>query len=58
MPDQDLRKRFFHCILTDYSGTDGQLGFITPELLAKYFTDPEHTHVEPETRASPAQSPD
>lgn len=47
MPDEDVRKRCFHCILTDYCGTDGQLGFVTPELLANYFADPEHTKLEP-----------
>lgn len=42
MPDDDVRKRCFHCLLTDRPGYDGQLGFITPELLAKLFEDSEH----------------
>jgi hypothetical protein len=55
MPDDDVRKRFFHCVLTDSRGTDGQLGFITSELLAKYFADPEHTKLAG-SKASPMQT--
>jgi len=41
MPDDDVRKRCFHCVFTDCKGTDGKMGFITPELLAKLFAEPE-----------------
>ena len=41
MPDDDVRKRCFHCVFTDCKGTEGKLGFITPELLAKLFAEPE-----------------
>lgn len=41
MPDEDVRKRCFHCVFTDWKGTDGKMGFITPALLAKLFADPE-----------------
>lgn len=38
MADEDPRKRLFHCVFTDCSGSDdGALGSITPELLARLF---------------------
>lgn len=37
MPDDDVRKRCFHCVFTDCQGTNGKMGFITPDLLAKLF---------------------
>jgi hypothetical protein len=40
MPDEDVRKRCFHCVFTDYKGSDERMGFITPELLARLFTGP------------------
>lgn len=41
MQDDDVRKRCFHCVFTDCKGTDGKMGFITPELLAKLFAEPK-----------------
>lgn len=38
LSDDDPRKRCFHCILTDNPGTNGKMGFITPELLAMLFS--------------------
>lgn len=37
MTDDDPRKRCFHCILTDNPGTDGTMGYVTPELLEMLF---------------------
>jgi hypothetical protein len=39
MADEDPRKRCFHCVFTDCPGTNGTLGFITPELLALLFNE-------------------
>lgn len=44
MPDEDVRKRCFHCVFTDYKGSDGRMGFITPELLARLFTGPQSSN--------------
>jgi len=41
MTDENPRKRCFHCILTDNPGTNGAIGFVTPELLAMLFNDSE-----------------
>ena len=42
MSDDDPRKRCFHCVLTDTPSTvDGQIGSVTPELLAMLFTQKE-----------------
>lgn len=41
MPDEDAHKRCFHCVFTDCKGTDGKMGFITPELLAELFEEPQ-----------------
>lgn len=41
MADEDPKKRCFHCVFTDCSGTNGALGSITPELLALLFAPPE-----------------
>lgn len=41
MPDEDVSKRCFHCVFTDYKGADEKMGFISPELLAKLFTGPQ-----------------
>lgn len=38
MTDEDPKKRCFHCMLTDDPGTNGSVGFITPELLALLFS--------------------
>lgn len=38
MTDDDPRKRCFHCVFTDCSGTNGSLGSITPDLLSMLFT--------------------
>lgn len=45
LPDEDPRKRCFHCIFTDCPGTKGSLGSVTPELLAMLFTDHKHTEI-------------
>ena len=37
MTDDDPRKRCFHCVLTDKPGTDGTMGYVTPELLEMLF---------------------
>lgn len=37
MYDEDPRRRCFHCILTDQPGTNGDMGFITAELLSLLF---------------------
>lgn len=37
MPDEDPKKRCFHCLLTDCPGTNGEIGPITPELLGMLF---------------------
>jgi PAS domain-containing protein len=38
MTDDDPRKRCFHCVFSDFPGTNGFLGTVTPELLSKLFT--------------------
>jgi len=38
MHDVDPQKRCFHCVLTDCPGTKGDIGSVTPELLAMLFT--------------------
>jgi hypothetical protein len=37
MEDENRDHRCFHCILTDYPGTDGKMGSVTPELFAMLF---------------------
>lgn len=41
MSDEDRDQRCFHCIITDYPGTKGAFGSVTPELLAMLFTTSE-----------------
>lgn len=55
MTDDDPRKRCFHCVLTDCPGTNGAMGFITPELLAMLFTERIDNGVEesPESELKP-----
>jgi len=45
MTDDNPQKRCFHCILTDNPGTNGSIGFVTPELLAMLFTDSDFSEV-------------
>lgn len=37
MGDKDPKKRCFHCVFTNFRGTDGALGSLTPELLMSLF---------------------
>jgi hypothetical protein len=49
MPDPDPHKRCFHCVLTDTPGTNGALGFISPELLSRFFIGAEMKPLEDAT---------
>jgi len=40
MSDKDPRRRCFHCVFTNFKGTNGSLGIITPDLLASLFAKP------------------
>ena len=41
MADDDPRKRCFHCVFSNCTGTNGTLGILTPDLLASLFATPE-----------------
>ena len=58
MTDEDPRKRCFHCMLTDDPGTNGSVGFITPELLALLFSAelPKSAQLRVESSKSHSQS--
>jgi hypothetical protein len=54
MPDEDISKRCFHCVFTDCKGTDGKMGFITPDLLAKLFAYPGRVSEKLESARKPS----
>lgn len=44
MSDDDPRKRCFHCVFSNCTGTNGTLGILTPDLLASLFATPDPSH--------------
>ena len=50
MSDDDPRKRCFHCVFSNCTGTNGTLGILTPDLLASLFATPEPAHKKPKRR--------
>jgi hypothetical protein len=38
--DKDPRRRCFHCVFTNFPGTNGSLGSLSPDLLASLFAGP------------------
>lgn len=57
MKDEDPQKQCFHCVLTDWEGTNGRMGFVTPELLRMLFSETIESGLVAETVANKAKAP-